>query len=136
MKKIIIFLLAMLFFSFGTGITFINMGVPIRYLWDFVAFTIVVIPAYFFTVMSSNTFNILNNKESLKQFGNSAITFSYCGVSISLVSLVFVLSTPIPPGVDPKARWAGLVSLAVVSMLYGILVKYVFCKALINVKKD
>ena len=136
MKKLIIFLLAMLFFSFGTGITFRGMGVPINLLWDLMAFSIVIIPAYFFTVMTSNTFNIFNNNESLKQFGNSAITFTYCGVLICLISLVFVLATPIPPGVDPNARWALPVSQAVVSMLYGILVKYVFCKALINFKKD
>ena len=124
------------FFCTGAILSASTAGVHIKLLYDLVSFWIVVLPAYFLTVMTSKSFNFFKNKESVMTFGNFAMGFAYCGSIMGIIFMLGGMGQPTPPGVDPAAQLAGSMAVALISMLYGVLVKYVFCEAIIHYKID
>ena len=131
MKKINI-LIAIIILSLTSYLCAMTAGIPITLLVDLISFLFVVVPSYLYTSANYNSYNFFNNKDAVRIFGNSAMGFAYLGAVIGLIFAFGNVGSPAPPTVEPIAAWSTNFAVAMISILYGLIVKYVVCGAFIN----
>ena len=95
-------------------------------LWDAISLLIVIIPAYFLAAAATNSYTFFNNKKSVLLFGELAWGFGLIGTFIGFIFMCAGMTLPPPPGVDPIAILISNIAIAIITILYGLLVKYGF----------
>ena len=114
--SIIIFVTACAIGSANTG----GMGS----LWDAISLAIVVIPSYFLVAASTNSYTFYKDKSSLLLFGNLALGFGFIGTLLGLIFGLAGMAMPPVAGVDPMAMVISNIAIALITVLYGLLIKY------------
>ena len=137
MKILNLMLTMLIIVSLAVGyvLCFSSIGVPISLLFDIMPLIIVVTPAYYLTAIFTNSIYFFNDNNAVKQFGSFAMSFAYCSFIIGGILFLGRIGQPTPPGVDPAHLMSYAFYNALTSMLYGILVKYILCPIIINLKK-
>ena len=69
-------------------------------LWDGISLLIVVIPAYFLTASSANSYNYFKDKKSILLFGELCWGFGLIGTFIGFIFMFTGMAMPAPPGAD------------------------------------
>jgi len=59
-----------------------------------------------------------------QEWGNLSVKFAYIGILISFIFALASMSLPPEPGVDAYARLGGTVAIALISLLYALVFKY------------
>ena len=95
-------------------------------MWDAISLAIVVIPSYFLVAASTNSYTFYKDKSSLLLFGNLAWGFGLIGTVVGFIFMCAGMALPPPPGVDPTAKLISNIAIAIITILYGLLVKYGF----------
>ena len=93
-------------------------------LWDATSLAIVVIPSYFLVAASTNSYTFYNDKKSLMLFGNLALGFGFIGTLLGLIFCLAGMVMPPVAGVDPMAAVISNIAIALITVLYGLLIKY------------
>ena len=93
-------------------------------LWDAISLAIVVIPSYFLVAASTNSYTFYKDKSSLLLFGNLALGFGFIGTLLGLIFGLAGMAMPPPAGVDPMAMVISNTAIALITVLYGLLIKY------------
>jgi len=93
-------------------------------LWDVISLAIVVVPSYFLVAAATNSYTFYNNKNSLILFGNLALGFGFIGTLLGLIFGLAGMAMPPVAGVDPMAVVISNIAIALITVLYGLLVKY------------
>ena len=93
-------------------------------LWDVISLAIVVIPSYFLVAASTNSYTFYNDKKSLTLFGNIALGFGFIGTLLGLIFGLAAMTMPPPAGVDPMATVISNIAISLITVLYGLLIKY------------
>ena len=93
-------------------------------LWDLISLAIVVIPSYFLVAASTNSYTFYKDKSSLLLFGDLALGFGLIGVMLGLIFMLAGMTLPPAPGVDPTASIISNIAIALITLLYGLLIKY------------
>ena len=93
-------------------------------LWDANSLAIVVIPSYFLVAASTNSYTFYKDKSSLLLFGNLALGFGFIGTLLGLIFGLAGMAMPPPAGVDPMAMVISNIAIALITVLYGLLIKY------------
>ena len=93
-------------------------------LWDAISLAIVVIPSYFLVAASTNSYTFYKDKSSLLLFGNLAWGFGLIGTVVGFIFMCAGMALPPPPGVDPTATLVSNLAIALITLLYGLLIKY------------
>ena len=93
-------------------------------LWDLISLAIVVIPSYFLVAASTNSYTFYKDKSSLLLFGNLAWGFGLIGTVVGFIFMCAGMTLPPPPGVDPTAILVSNIAIALITLLYGLLIKY------------
>ena len=93
-------------------------------LWDPISLAIVVIPSYFLVAASTNSYTFYKDKSSLLLFGDLALGFGLIGVMLGLIFMLAGMTLPPAPGVDPTASIISNIAIALITLLYGLLIKY------------
>ena len=93
-------------------------------LWDVISLAIVVVPSYFLVAASTNSYTFYNDKKSLILFGNLALGFGFIGTLLGLIFGLAAMTMPPPAGVDPMAAVISNIAIALITVLYGLLIKY------------
>ena len=93
-------------------------------LWDVISLAIVVVPSYFLVAAATNSYTFYNNKKSLILFGNLALGFGFIGTLLGLIFGLAAMTMPPPAGVDPMAMVVSNTAIALITVLYGLLIKY------------
>ena len=93
-------------------------------LWDLISLAIVVIPSYFLVAASTNSYTFYKDKSSLLLFGDLALGFGLIGVMLGLIFMLAGMTLPPAPGVDPSASIISNIAIALITLLYGLLIKY------------
>ena len=109
------------------GVCFIaseNSGVGMGSLWDLLSLLIVVIPPYFLVAASTNSYTFYNDKKSLILFGNLALGFGFIGTLLGLIFGLAGMAMPPVAGVNPMAVVISNIAIALITVLYGLLIKY------------
>ena len=93
-------------------------------LWDLISLLIVVIPAYFLVVASTNSLTFYSDKKSLMLFGDLALGFGIIGTVIGLIFICAGMAMPPAAGVVPAAAIISNIAIALITLLYGLIFKY------------
>ena len=93
-------------------------------LWDVISLAIVVVPSYFLVAASTNSYTFYNDKKSLILFGNLALGFGFIGTLLGLIFGLAAMTMPPPTGADPLAMVISNTAIALITVLYGLLIKY------------
>ena len=93
-------------------------------LWYVISLAIVVVPSYFLVAASTNSYTFYNDKKSLMLFGNLALGFGFIGTLIGLIFGLAGMALPPVAGVDPMASVISSIAIALITVLYGLLIKY------------
>ena len=93
-------------------------------LWDAISLAIVVVPSYFLVAASTNSYTFYNDKKSLMLFGNLALGFGFIGTLLGLIFGLAGMTLPPVSGVDPMAAVISNIAIALITVLYGLLIKY------------
>ena len=93
-------------------------------LWDLISLAIVVIPSYFLVAASTNSYTFYKDKSSLLLFGNLALGFGFIGTLLGLIFGLAGMTLPPVAGVDPMAMVISNIAIALITVLYGLLIKY------------
>ena len=93
-------------------------------LWDVISLAIVVVPSYFLVVASTNSYTFYNDKKSLMLFGNLALGFGFIGTLLGLIFGLAGMAMPPVAGVNPMAVVISNIAIALITVLYGLLIKY------------
>ena len=101
-----------------------NADIGIGALWDAISLAIVVVPSYFLVAASTNSYTFYNDKKSLILFGNLALGFGFIGTLLGLIFGLAAMTMPPPAGVDPMAMVISNTAIALITVLYGLLIKY------------
>ena len=121
--KYINILIALIILTSAAAIGSANTG-GIGSLWDVISLAIVVAPAYFLTVAATNSYVFFNDKKSVILFGDLALGFGLVGVMLGLIFMLAGMALPPAPGVDPTASIISNIAIALITLLYGLLIKY------------
>ena len=93
-------------------------------LWDAISLAIVVVPSYFLVAASTNSYTFYKDKPSLLLFGDLALGFGLIGVILGLIFMLAGMTMPPVAGVDPMAAVISNIAIALITVLYGLLIKY------------
>ena len=93
-------------------------------MWDGISLLIVVVPSYFLVAASTNTYIFYKNKSSLLLFGNLALGFGLIGTVVGFIFMCAGMALPPPPGVDHTATLISNIAIALITLLYGLFIKY------------
>jgi len=93
-------------------------------MWDAISLAIIVIPSYFLVAASTNSYTFYKDKSSLLLFGDLALGFGLIGVMLGLIFMLAGMALPPAPGVDPTASIISNIAIALITLLYGLLIKY------------
>ena len=121
--RIINILIAFITFVLALSIGSANTG-GIGALWDAISLAIVVVPSYFLVAAATNSYTFYNDKKSLTLFGNLALGFGFIGTLLGLIFGLAAMTMPPPAGVDPMAMVISNTAIALITVLYGLLIKY------------
>ena len=121
--RIINILIAFVIFVGAIIIGSANTG-GIGALWDAISLAIVVVPSYFLVAASTNSYTFYNDKKSLTLFGNLALGFGFIGTLLGLIFGLAGMTMPPVAGVDPMAAVISNIAIALITVLYGLLIKY------------
>ena len=121
--KYINILIALIILTSAAAIGSANTG-GIGSLWDVISLAIVVAPAYFLTAAATNSYVFFNDKKSVILFGDLALGFGLIGVMLGLIFMLAGMTLPPASGVDPTASIISNIAIALITLLYGLLIKY------------
>jgi len=93
-------------------------------LWDAISLAIVAIIPYLLVATSTNSYTFYKDKSSLLLFGDLALGFGLIGVMLGLIFTLAGMTMPPPAGVDPMASVIANIAIALITLLYGLLIKY------------
>ena len=93
-------------------------------LWDAISLAIVAIIPYLLVATSTNSYTFYKDKSSLLLFGDLALGFGLIGVMLGLIFTLAGMTMPPPAWVDPMASVIANIAIALITLLYGLLIKY------------
>ena len=93
-------------------------------MWDVISLAIIVIPSYFLVAAATNSYTFYTDKKSLMLFGNLALGFGFIGTLLGLIFGLASMAMPPVTGVDPMAAVISNIAIALITVLYGLLIKY------------
>ena len=93
-------------------------------LWDPISLAIVVIPSYFLVAASTNSYTFYKDKSSLLLFGDLAWGFGLIGTVVGLILTCAGMALPAPQGADQMASLFSNLGISIITLLYGLLIKY------------
>ena len=93
-------------------------------LWDGISLGIVLILPYLLTAAAANSYVFFNDKKSVLLFGDLALGFGFIGTLLGLIFMLAGMTLPPVAGVDPMASVIANVAISLITVLYGLLIKY------------
>ena len=93
-------------------------------MWDAISLAIVVIPSYFLVAASTNSYTFYKDKSSLLLFGDLAWGFGLIGTVVGLIITCAGMALPAPQGADQMASLFSNLGISIITLLYGLLIKY------------
>jgi flagellar motor component MotA len=99
-------------------------GLSFGALWDLISLLITVGGSFFLVATASGTLSFYKDDKFLEMWGDLSLKMGYIG---SVLGAIFVLGgMALPPevGIDPMAKIGGSLAVALMTILYGLIFKY------------
>ncbi len=96
-------------------------GSPISGIWDTVSFLMTIAGSYFLVAAAAGSLSFFDNNKHLKMWGNLCLAMGFIGAAIGFIFIFRGMA----PGVDPLAKLFASMAVAIITVLYGLIFKYV-----------
>ena len=112
-----------------------SVGVPFGAFLDLVSLIIVVLAAFFLVASASGTLLFYKNDKYLEMWGDLGLKMGYIGTVIGFVLILARMEYPPEVGVDLMAQLGGSLAIAVLTLLYGLIFKYMIIAPWLGCRK-
>ena len=103
----------------------ISIGLSIGILWDAISFIITIGGSFFLVATASGTATFYKDNKFLEMWGDLALKMGFIGSFIGWIYMLGGMAQPPEPGVDAAAKLGAGLAVSLITMLYGLLFKYV-----------
>ena len=111
-------------FFFPTYIASIATGFGLSLFYDLVSLLIVIVGSLFLVATAAGTLSFYKDDKYLEMWGDFGLKMGYIGTIIGFVSVLGGMASPPEAGVDPAAKLGGSLAIAILTLLYGLIFKY------------
>ena len=121
----IFYILALLIgFFFPAYIASSSMGFGLGVFYDLLSFLIVIVASFFLVATASGTLTFYKDDKYLEMWGDLGLKMGYIGTFIGFVLVFGGMALPPEQGIDPLAKLGGSLAVAMLTLLYGFMFKY------------
>ena len=113
-----------------------NLGLSIAVFWDLVSLLIVVGASYFLVASSSGTLSFYRSDTYLKMWGDMALKMGYIGTMLGLILILGGMGTPYEGDIDPYAKLASSLAIAIITILYGLVFKFMIIEPYLGCRRQ
>jgi len=109
---------------FPTYLATESIGLPMAAFIDSVSLIIIIVPSFFLVATASGTISFYKDNKYLEMWGDLGLKMGYIGTLIGLVLILAGMSVPPETGVDSIAKLGSSLAVAILTLLYGAIFKY------------
>ena len=99
-------------------------GLGVGALWDTISLLLTIVGSFFLVATASGTLSFYKNDKYLEMWGDLALKMGYIGSLLGIVFILGGMAQPAQPGVDPAAKLGASLAVALITVLYGLIFKY------------
>ena len=101
-----------------------SIGIEIGIFWDAISFFATIVAGFFLTATASGNLFFYKDDKYLEMWGDLTLKMAYIASILGLILVLAGMAQPPAPGVDPAAKIGASLAVASISLLYGLLFKY------------
>ena len=122
-------------FFFPAYIASTNMGFGLGMFYDLLSLLIVIVGSFFLVATTSGTLSFYKDDKYLEMWGDFALKMGYIGTLIGFVLVLAGMAIPPETGVDPAAKVGASLAISVLTLLYGLMFKYMLIAPWLGCRK-
>ena len=111
-------------FFFPAYIASSSMGFGLGVFYDLVSLLIVIAGSFFLVATASGTLSFYKDDKCLEMWGDFGLKMGYIGTLIGFVLILGGMALPPEVGIDPAAKLGGSLAVSLLTLLYGLMFKY------------
>ena len=109
---------------FPTYISADGAGLSLGALWDLISLLMTVVASFFLVATVSGTLSFHKDDKFLEMWGDLCLKMGYIGAVLGAVFMLGGMAVPPAAGVDPIAKIGGSLAIVLMTILYGLIFKY------------
>ena len=99
-------------------------GLSFAALWDLISLLITVGGSFFLVATASGTLSFYKDDKFLEMWGDLCLKMGYIGSVLGAIFVFAGMAMPPEAGIDPMAKIGGSLAVALMTILYGLIFKY------------
>ena len=111
-------------FFFPAYIASSDMGFGLGVFYDLLSLLIVIVGSFFLVATASGTLSFYKDDKYLEMWGDFGLKMGYIGTVIGFVLVFGGMALPPEAGIDPVAKLGGSLAISILTLLYGLMFKY------------
>ena len=109
---------------FPSSIAAASAGLSLAALWDLISLLITVGGSFFLVASASGTLSFYKDDKFLEMWGDLCLKMGYIGSVLGAIFVLAGMAMPPEAGIDPMAKIGGSLAVALMTILYGLIFKY------------
>ena len=99
-------------------------GLSLGALWDLISLLVTVVASFFLVATVSGTLSFYKDDKFLEMWGDLCLKMGYIGFFLGAIFMLGGMAMPPEAGVDPAAKLSASIAVALITVLYGLIFKY------------
>jgi flagellar motor component MotA len=99
-------------------------GLSFAALWDLISLLITVGGSFFLVATASGTLSFYKDDKFLDMWGDLCLKMGYIGSVLGAIFAFAGMAMPPEAGIDPMAKIGGSLAVTLITILYGLIFKY------------
>ena len=110
------------FFPVSIGLSSVGLGFQVFY--DLICLVMVIVGSFFLVATASGTLSFYKDDKYLEMWGDLCLKMGYIGFCLGAIFTLGGMALPPEAGVDPAAKLGASIAVALITVLYGLIFKY------------
>mgnify|MGYP006143296135 CR=1 FL=1 len=111
-------------FFFPASIASSSMDFGLNIFYDLISLLVVIVGSFFLVATASGTLLFYKEDKYLEMWGDLGLKMGYIGTLIGFVLVLGGMAMPPETGILPVAQLGGSLAVAILTLLYGLMFKY------------
>ena len=122
------------FFPVSIGLSSVGLGFQVFY--DLICLIMVIVGSFFLVATASGTLSFYKDDKYLEMWGDFGLKMGYIGTLIGFVLALAGMALPPESGIDPAAKLGGGLAITILTLLYGLMFKYMVIAPWLGCRKN